>query len=304
MPQGSKLGPLLYILYANDLVEIFKYAKVKMYADDLTIYAVVNNESDKHKLQNELNELCEWADKWQLSINFNKCSVLHFGYNNNNFTYKLKELEVKTCQSEKILGVTIDSDLTFHEHIYQCVNKASRMNNLILMNMKYVDIATLINLYKCFSRPLLEYACVIFSPHHKYLIDVIENVQRRFTKRLPGLFNKNYRDRLKICELELLETRRICTDVALMYKILNGYVCIELNDCVCISDSVNTRGNNCKLSKFGARVDVRKYFFAYRCINVWNYIPAYIVNCKSLNNFMKKLSSVDFSIFLKGRAYE
>ena len=72
-----------------------------MYADDLTIYAIVNNESEKHKLQSELNELCEWADKWQLSINFNKCSVLHFGYKNNNFTYKLKELDLKTCQTEK-----------------------------------------------------------------------------------------------------------------------------------------------------------------------------------------------------------
>ena len=111
-------------------------------------------------------------------------------------------------------------------------------------------------------------------------------------------------DRLKICELELLETRRTCTDVALMYKILNGYVCLKLNDCVCISHSVNTRGNNCKLSKFGARLDVRKYFFAYRCVDVWNCIPAYIVNCKSLNNFMKNLSRIDFFIFLKGRAGE
>ena len=99
-----------------------------------------------------------------------------------------------------------------------------------------------------------------FAPHHNYLIDIIENVQRRFTKRLRGLFNKSYMDRLKICELELLEIRRICTDVALMYKILNGFECLELNDCVCISHSVNTRGNNCKLSKFDVRLDVRKYF--------------------------------------------
>ena len=74
-----------------------------------------------------------------------------------------------------------------------------------------------------------------FFPHHKYLIDVIENVQRRFTKRLPGLFNKSYMDRLKICELELLETHKICTDVALMNKILNGYMFQELNDCVRIA---------------------------------------------------------------------
>ena len=78
-----------------------------MYADDLTIYAIVNNESEKHKLQSELNELCEWADKWQLSTNV-KCSVLHFGYKNSNFTCKLKELDLKTCQSEKIIGVAID----------------------------------------------------------------------------------------------------------------------------------------------------------------------------------------------------
>ena len=119
-------------------------------------------------------------------------------------------------------------------------------------------------------------------------------------KRLPGLFNKSYMDRLKICKLELLETRRICSDVALMYKILNGYVYLELNDRACISHSVNTKGNYCKLSKFGARLDMRKYFFAYRCIDVWNCLLAYIVNCKSLNNFMKNLSSIDFSSFLKG----
>ena len=120
-----------------------------------------------------------------------------FWLQNNNFTNKFKELDLKTCQSEKILGVTIDCDLTFHECIYQ----ASRISNLILMDMKYVDIATLINLYKCYTRTLLEYACVIFSPHHKYLIDVIENVQRCFTKRLPGLFNKSYTDSFKICKL-------------------------------------------------------------------------------------------------------
>ena len=89
-----------------------------MYADDLAIYSLVNNGSKKHKLQSELNEFCEWADKWQLSINFNKCSILHFGYKNYNFTYKLKELDLKTCQSEKLLGVAVDCDLTFHEHIY------------------------------------------------------------------------------------------------------------------------------------------------------------------------------------------
>ena len=63
VPQDSKLAPLLYILYANDIVKIFKFSKAKMYADDLTIYAVVNNNEDKNIFENELNELVNWANK-------------------------------------------------------------------------------------------------------------------------------------------------------------------------------------------------------------------------------------------------
>ena len=68
VPQGNKLSPLLYIIYANDIADIFKFANIKIYADDLTIYAAVNNESDRKTLQFELNLLCEWCDKWGLTI--------------------------------------------------------------------------------------------------------------------------------------------------------------------------------------------------------------------------------------------
>ena len=77
VPQGSK--PLLYTIYVNDIADISKFASIKMYADDLTTYAAVNNESDRKMFQFELNLLCEWCDKWGLTINFNKCKLLHFG---------------------------------------------------------------------------------------------------------------------------------------------------------------------------------------------------------------------------------
>ena len=83
--QGTKLGPLLFILFINDIKTNFKFAKVRMYADDLPIFAVVNNFQDKENLQLELNELLKWANKWQLKINFDKCYVIHLGFKNNNF---------------------------------------------------------------------------------------------------------------------------------------------------------------------------------------------------------------------------
>ena len=77
--QGTKLAPILYNLYCNDIVKNFKYAKVKMYADDLTIYVIIKNDDDRSKLQNELNNLDNWAAKWQLKINYQKCHIIHFG---------------------------------------------------------------------------------------------------------------------------------------------------------------------------------------------------------------------------------
>ena len=100
--------------------------------------------------------------KWQLNINFEKCHVIHFGKQ----IYILIIALISNC--EKILVVLFDSNLSFREHIFQCVSKASRMCNLIYTNIKCTDMLVLVNLYKCHARPLLEYCSVIFSPHYVY----------------------------------------------------------------------------------------------------------------------------------------
>jgi hypothetical protein len=92
--------------------------------------------------------------------------------------------KIVMSKCEKVLGVLIDDKLSFKEHIYECVNKASRMCTLILNNVQNVNNFVLIRLFKCFVRPLLEYASVVYSPHHVGLIDLIENVQRKFTKKV------------------------------------------------------------------------------------------------------------------------
>ena len=98
---------------------------------------------------------------------------------------------------KKILGVWLNDKLSFKEHVYEIVNKSSRVCALILNNIKNVDNNMLIKLYKCFVRPVSEYASVVFSPHQISFIDLTENVQRRFTKRLYGMHNICYVDRLK-----------------------------------------------------------------------------------------------------------
>ena len=121
VPQGSKTGPVLYSIYANDLAYIFKFVKLKMYADDLSIHAAVNNYEDYLKLQFDLNELCKWAERWCHNINYDKCKVIHFGHANKAFDYKLNDILIKSSNNEKILSVVIESNLSFKEHIYACV---------------------------------------------------------------------------------------------------------------------------------------------------------------------------------------
>ena len=154
----------------------------------------------------------------------------------------------------------LDCNLSFKEHVYETVKKACKMCNIILTNFKHVNNCTLTDLYKCNVRPILEYESVLWSPHHVYLIDLIENVQRNFTKRLPGLYFMNYSDRLYFCNLEPLEIQRLHNDVIMLYKILHNHVCVNMNNCISLSHANYTRGNIYKLDKFRAKLDVRKFF--------------------------------------------
>ena len=161
----------------------------------------------------------------------------------------------------------------------------------------------LIKLYKCFVRPVLEYASVVFSPHHISLIDLIENVQRRFTKRLYGTHSVCYVDRPKLCNLEFAELCHMHANLIMLYKIFNGHICINLDNCICLSSGEHsTRGNRLKLHKFFAKLNIRKDFFAVRTVNLWNTLPDGIVACKMINNFVTKLKRAQLIKFLKGHA--
>ena len=165
---------------------------------------------------------------------------------------------------KKNLGVWLDDKLSFKEHVYEIVNRSSRVCALILNKINNVDNNMLIKLYKCFVRPVLEYVSVVFSPHHISLIDLIKNERCRFTKRLYSMHNICYVDRLKLCNLELLELRRMHADFIMLYKILNEHICINLDYFIYLSSGEHsTRGNRLKLHKFFAKLDIRKYFLLY-----------------------------------------
>ena len=126
IPQGSILGPVLFIIFINYLPDVVR-SICKIFADDTKIY-----ESDKNhqSLQEDLHKLLEWSERWQLFFNSSKCSCLHYGSTNKKHTYYIDQnhtTELKTTSSEKDVGVTFSSDLKFDLHISNIIKKANRM---------------------------------------------------------------------------------------------------------------------------------------------------------------------------------
>ena len=99
----------------------------------------------------------------------------------------------------------------------------------------------------------------------------------------------NYNDRLSFCNLESLELRRLHNDLIKLHKILHSHVIINMNDCVSVSQTNYTGSNLYKLVKFRAKRDVRKFFYAYRIVDVWNSLNNHVVACTTINSFVKNL---------------
>ncbi len=183
------------------------------------------------------------------------------------------------------------------------VRSASIMSNMIFKCFLSCKTQFLVQMFATFVRPRLEYATQVWSPHYLKDIDLIESVQRRFTKRLPDMNDLSYSQRLTVSRLQSLELRRLIFDLVLTYKILHGLVDVEVSDFFVYSQS-GTRGHDLKLYKPLCKHDYSKYFFANRVVDIWNFLPNSVVTASSLNVFKGLINKIDFSIFLKGRGLD
>ena len=196
------------------------------------------------------------------------------------------------------LGVTYNNHLEFSIHIDKIVHLASTRAKLIRKCFCTNNHHILMRAFNTFVRPILEYASPIWSPSLKKDINKIESVQRRFTKYLPGMFHKQYTERLCDLHCDLLERRRINADVIFCNKIVKNK--ISFNSKLTLNTNSYTRGHHLKLYK--QRYQKTKYMnlYFYRIVNIWNSLPVNVVYCNSDLSFKHNLSKIDLSNYLKG----
>ena len=150
--------------------------------------------------------------------------------------------------------------------------------------------------------PKIEYASSIWSPYYKKDIDLIENIQRKFTKFLPGMFEKSYGERIQTLQMHTLEERRIYLDLILLYKIYHGLIDIDFNK-YCSINTSRTRGHPLKLNFVASRINCHKHHFFNRIVKIWNDVPSEIIMIETLKKFKERIFEYDVTKFCIGRAF-
>ena len=289
VPQGSVIGPILFVIFITDVPDEVIKSLCKLFADDCKLYRTVTA-SGGNDLQQDLFNLEAWSAKWQLPFNATKCKVLHFGANNPQHSSMLNKHTLETTKNEKDLGVIIDEDLKYHVHTTSATKKANQVLGIIKKSYVTRDANTIPTLYKCMVRPHLEYGNTIWRPFYKMDMDRVESVQRRATKLVTTLKDKSYEDRLIALDLPSLAYRRKRGDMIMMYKFVNELVRVDVNDLFTpIPTTHNTRGHKSRVFKHHATKRPRIDSFSQRVVNNWNTLPAHVVNASSLNVFKNKL---------------
>ena len=203
VPQGSVLGPLLFLIYINSVASQLT-CQYKIFADDLKIYACVQHLLSKSDppsstldVQRDIDILQATAASWGLLMNTKKCAVIRFSMARRDIsppTYLLNGQPIQSVDSHLDLGVVVDSDLKFHGHIRSVVHRAGSLAQSYLKSTVCRSPEFMLFLFKTHIRPIIEYCSCVW--HSGYIEDLrlLEKVQRRWTKQIEGLNSLSYDD--------------------------------------------------------------------------------------------------------------
>ena len=235
VPQGSVIGPLLFLIYINDLPNIIKppiYAS--LFADDAKILYSFKPTESCLPLQCALDELSDWMKRWELEIAPTKCVVMRIGNKNPVHSYFINDFELHIHTSFKDLGITFNDNMSFNTHINTICTKAHLIINRLFRCLITNDYIYLLKAYISYVRPIVESDSSVWNPDNFICnSNNIENIQIYFTKILfyrRNLTKRSYEDRIIFFNIKTLFHRRLLADLTLTYKILNGLVDVDATD--------------------------------------------------------------------------
>ena len=275
VPQGSVLGPCLFLMYINDLPEAVDSTS-RLFADDTGVHRDILEESDGIILQQDLDALNTWEERWDMSFHPVKCLVLRHTRSKKPIEtiYKLHGQVLSIVPSTVYLGLTIQDDGEWKKHIDNIESKGNQLLGFLRRNMRIDNKQAKQEAYKMLIRQPIEYGAVIWDPYHKTDIEKLERIQRRAARFVQGDFKQTSSVTAMINSLRWpsLEERRQELRINYLIKIITSKVAVK-KDLLVPATSRPRRTHNCQLKLISSSKDYRKNSFFPRTIRDWNALP-------------------------------
>ena len=189
VPQGTVLGPLLFLCHINDLPSCVK-SQVRLFADDCLLYRQIRSQRDHQILQDDLNKLEKWAETWGMTFNASKCTILSINTKSSHF-YMLQDQILKQVPEHPYLGIILNEKLSWSPHVAKTARKANAVLALLRRNLSFCPENCKRTAYIALVRSIMEYGAIVWDPYLKKDIDSLERVQRRGAR----FITKDYRSR-------------------------------------------------------------------------------------------------------------
>ena len=298
VPQGTVLGPLLFLAFINDLPSVVD-SQARLFADDCLLFRQIDSLHDSNKLQEDLSALEKWESDWQMSFHPQKCTTIRVTRKKwpLNTKYQLHGHTLEVVEGGKYLGIHISSDLSWREHVRQTTAKATKSLGFLRRNLHSCPQNKRAQAYTTLIRPVLEYASTVWDPHQIQLIQQIEQVQRQAARFATG----NYYSRDPGCvtnmlnklQWEPLQHRRAKSKVIMLYKIIHQEVEIPIQHLLVTNTRVTrgTQANN--IRQISTRVDVYKFSFVPSTITAWNRLPSEARAAPSVDSFRQAIQNLE-----------
>ena len=297
VPQGSVIGPLLFIIFINHITSGIK-TKYGLFADDLKLYMSSPCDTTSYNtnmtiLQADISLLQARASSWGLTFSPSKCSHLRFVRPFHSVppivTLFINNIPIQYSNTARDLGLEVDETLKFHSHIQIVSNKAFGVSNDLLRNTICRSPEFMKTLFITHIRPIIDFCSPIWNTGYLTDIKSLESVQRRWTKHITGFENLSYHTRLKRLSLFSIWGRLHRADLILVWKIFNNKI-PTLSNFLTLSNITQTRGHPFKLPTIRPNTEIRKRFFTHRVVQSWNNLTADVVLSPTLNLFKTKMS--------------
>ncbi len=302
VPQGSVIGPALFLVYINDLPEQVK-SEIRLFADDTIIYRKINTAHDCKALQEDLNSLLKWEEIWQMAFHPDKCNTIHFTRSLNplEFTYSIRGQDLDTVQHIKYLGVTLSDNLSWKRHIHNITGKASRTLGFLKRNLPINSTSIKETACKALVRPQVEYAAAVWDPGYKDDIRILEQVQKRAARWVLHRYHRtsSVTDMTDQLGWRSLINRRSDARLTMFYKILHGMVAISPLQYMQPVKRVTRHTHSLACIRLPARCAYYAHTFFPRTIIQWNALPGDVALAPSVDSFHGQVGKLDHATLAK-----